>query len=79
MVKPNSNLWTGGTNFSMDRWSFWKPRLRWNKRVDYTDKKDPGQCPDAGATYVKHRVTETGGYFGSLKNLGPIPKGATPL
>jgi hypothetical protein len=50
-----------------------------DKRVDYTDKKDPGQCPDAGATYVKHRVTETGGYFGSLKNLGPIPKGATPL
>ncbi|KAJ6099731.1 hypothetical protein N7467_001266 [Penicillium canescens] len=26
---PNSNLWKGSSLFTMDRWEFWKDRLRW--------------------------------------------------
>lgn len=29
-----SNLWHGDSSFSMDRWEFWKKRLRWVSEQD---------------------------------------------
>lgn len=31
---PDSNLWKGDTMFSLDRWEFWKERLRWISEQD---------------------------------------------
>ena len=34
LTLPGCNLWQGDSSFSMERWEFWKTRLRWISEQD---------------------------------------------